>query len=96
MLLLGQKDRHQERGVLDAFDRVGFAGGQVEQVPGFEGLRLPAGRECHPASRSGNFDKMTLPLTVNALSHEGCSRTVMEYGFRASRVTGVHPCGGIF
>jgi len=46
--MLGQQDSQQKRGVLDPLDRVRLSIGQVEELPGFEDLRLPEGRESHP------------------------------------------------
>lgn len=46
--MLGQEDRKQERGVLDALDRVWLSRGQVEELPGLKVLRLAEGGEGHP------------------------------------------------
>jgi hypothetical protein len=54
--VLGQEDRRQERGVLDALDRVRFARGQVERLPGFKGLRLAEGGERHPPLQTTHDD----------------------------------------
>src|SRR5262245_40959318 len=45
--MLGQKDRQQERGILDPLDRVRLARGQVEKVPRLKVVRLAEGGEGH-------------------------------------------------